>query len=113
MKKSMDDFAQETGPDELENEMISIKKEDMEPEELERLKKKHRADELREIMEADMKYLRALFDKLEKEKQSISNGSNNLNDLSGITLELAGAEIPVEDVPQPVAAEGGNVDYSV
>lgn len=113
MKKSMDDFTEETGLDEFENEMISIKKEDMEPEELERLKKKHRADELREIMEADMKYLRALFDKLEKEKQSISNGSNNLNDLSGITLELAGAEIPVEDVPQPVAAEGGSVDYSV
>lgn len=113
MKKSMDEFTDETGLEELENEIIGIKKEDMEPEELERLKKKHRADELREIMEADMKYLRALFDKLEKEKQSISNGSGNLNSLSGITLELAGTEMPVETIPQPVVTEGGSIDFSV
>ena len=83
-----------------------IIEEELEPEELERLKKKHRADELREIAEADMKYLRALFDKLEKDKQS-----SPVN--SGVSLELSGEEIPVEVIAEPVMVEGGTIDFSV
>lgn len=103
----------ETELDDLEEEILSVAKEDLNSNDLERLKKKHRADELREIMEADLKYLRALFDKLEKEKQETSSGSGNLNNLSGIYLELDGFEMPVEAAPQPVMTEGGNIDFSV
>ena len=92
----------------------------MKPEELERLKKKHRSDELREIMEADMKYLRALFDKLAKEKQSISSGLSSTAgdqsvDIAAATLELSGVEAPVEAaMPVPVdSAVGGSVDIAI
>jgi len=77
---------------------------DMDPEDLERLKKKHRADELREITEADMKYLKALFDKMEKERQE-GNG--------GVSMELEGVEVPVQVTEVPVLEEGGNVDIFV
>ena len=56
----------------------------MDPEDLEMLKKKHRAKELRKITEADMEYLKALFNELEKEKQDNQNG---------VSLELAGIEV--------------------
>jgi len=48
---------------------------DMDPEDLAELKKKHRLDEQREIMEADMVYLKALFYKLAQEKQQWSGSS--------------------------------------
>lgn len=104
MEHSMDELECAVGLDELADEMTGTVKEDMSSEDLERLKKKHRLDELREIMDADMKYLRALFDKLEKEKQEVS---------SGVSLELAGVDIPVQMPETPVMAEGGSVDVSV
>ena len=82
---------------------------------MERLKKKHRADEMREVMEADMKYLKALMFRLEKEKQEGSS--------SGVSLQLSGVDMPVQsvsvDMPieattdQLVVAEGGSIDISV
>lgn len=82
---------------------------EMSPEDLELLKKKHRAEEMRDIMEADMKYLKALFDKLVRERQEVA---------SGVKLELSGTEIPVmvSEMPEadiPAAAEGGNIDVTV
>ncbi len=110
MEESMDDLmdslTEEAEFNELVEEVAGIIEEELEPEELERLKKKHRADELREIAEADMKYLRALFDKLEKDKQS-----SPVN--SGVSLELSGEEIPVEVIAEPVMVEGGTIDFSV
>lgn len=93
------------GENELE-ELTRTVREDIDPADLELLKKKHRAKELREIMEADMKYLKSLFSKLEKEKQGAS---------SGVSLELAGTEVPVTvtAVETPVAAEGASIDESV
>ena len=108
MEKSMEELSNEVmeeGLDELSDELgLSVQK-DMSPEDLERLKKKHRADELREITEADMKYLKALFDKLAKEKSEAA---------SGVSLQLAGMEMPVETTAEaPVAVEGANLDVSV
>ena len=89
----------------------------MKPEELEQLKKKHRSEELREIMEADMRYLRALFDKLTKEKQS---GASSLSAIASeqsadiaVAMELGGVQAPVE-VAMPVdGAVGGSVDIAI
>ena len=105
MEDSLDDLMDESKFNDLLDEVMGIAEEEMEPDELELLKKKHRTDELREIAEADMKYLKALFDKLEKEKQSSPS--------SGVSLELSGEEIPVEVIAEPVMVEGGTIDLSV
>ena len=78
---------------------------------------------MREIMEADMKYLKAVFDKLAKEKQeNASGGAGSIGDNSlsymndsGVALELGGADIPVQMSPADAAAlvEGGTIDASV
>ena len=81
---------------------------------MELLKKKHRSEELREIMEADMKYLKALFDKLEREKQEGASGLRSNSDYntnsSGVSLELGGVDIPVEASEGLVLPDGGTVD---
>lgn len=111
IQEEMEELAQENELEVLEQAAYL----DMEPEELERLKKKHRADEMREIVEADMKYLRALFSQLEKERQDAS--SNN----SGVSLQLAGVEIPVQTDGRSAAevasaagpAAGGTIDIGL
>ena len=89
--------------EELE-ELSAASYDDMDPEDLEMLKKKHRAKELRKITEADMEYLKALFNELEKEKQDNQNG---------VSLELAGIEVSTAAVEIPAALEGGNIDVTV
>lgn len=102
----MEELEEENGLDELMKEYMGAVKEDLSPEELKNLQKKHRADELREIMDADMKYLKAMLNRLEKEKQESSD--------CGVTLTLEGVEMPVQAPQEPaVAAEGGNVDVTV
>ena len=113
------------GMEELSEEVSDSPSEDMDPADLELMKKKHRAKELREIMEADMKYLRAMFDKLAKEKQAnasgnIGSGADNLggdNVADGVILELSEVTAPVEiAVPAADAVavmEGGTIDATV
>lgn len=104
MKESMKEWNKETGLDEMTDELLGNVHTDMTPEELERLKKKHRADELREIAQADMKYLRDMFSRLEKEKQELANG---------VSLELGGMEMPVQMMEVPVVTEGISIDAAV
>lgn len=87
---------------------------DMDPKDLDELKRKHRLDEQREIMEADMAYLKALFYKLAQEKQQNgSSGGGDSGSGSGVSLELGGVELPVETPETPVMPEGGNIDATV
>ena len=108
----------------LDNEerLSDVVSEEMDAMDLEQLKKKHRSDELREIMEADMRYLRALFNKLAREKQnagsssgssSNSNSSSTPNVSDSVSLELSGVDVPVQAAEIPVAVEGGNMDVCV
>lgn len=107
-------IADGTGLDELAEEMMPLQNQEMDPADLELLKKKHRSEEIREIMEADMKYLKALFDKLEREKQEGSCGLRSNSDFntnnSGVSLELGGVDIPVEASEGLVLPDGGTVD---
>ena len=83
----------------------------MSEEELKLMKKKHRCDEMRQIVEADMKYLKAMFQRMMQEQQETTNAA---------VLELTSAAV---NAPAPVslaaggaavsAAEGGGVDASV
>jgi len=123
-QKLMKETVQESGGlEELSEEISHAAADDMDPADLELMKKKHRAKEMREIMEADMKYLKAVFDKLAKEKQeNASGGTGSMGDHSssymsdsGVALELSGADIPVQAAPVDAAAlvEGGAIDASV
>lgn len=118
MEESMEETMEESLK-ELTEELVGAVHSNMEPEDVERLKKQHRADELREIMEADMKYLKALFEQLAKEKQAAMNGSGNSSipsdtgNVSGVSLELGGVEMPVETTEAPVEIAGASVDVSV
>lgn len=109
----------------LEDLMLESPGVEMDPEDLEQMKKKHRSKELREIMEADMKYLKAMFDKLAKEQQSSAVGVGSggggeagrgfaVCDTRGVALQLGGVDIPVEAgmVSAVELVEGGMVDAS-
>lgn len=121
MDEAMEDMEELS---DLEDMILGSPGKEMDPEDLEQLKKKHRAEELRKIMEADMKYLKAMFEKLAKEQQSsagsvgssVDNGERPAGyGAGGVSLELGGVEIPVES--QTVSAaelvEGGMIDASV
>lgn len=110
MQESMEELMQQASLEELSEEFCGAVYE-MEPEDLEQLKKKHRSDEMREIMDADMKYLRAVFQKLEKERQALSSGTKSFAEVpTGVSLELSGLEMPVEMPQMPAEAAGASID---
>lgn len=119
MEELMQELQQEMEELAMENEMELMQsvRLDMDPAELEQLKKKHRADEMREIAEADMKYLKALFSQLERERQEAASLSKD----SGVSLQLSGVEIPVQVDNRSAAevasaapvAQGGSIDVSL
>lgn len=132
MKKLMEEFEEimreleEEGGLDLE-ELMPIVPREMDPEDLELLKKKHRAQEMRDIMQADMKYLKAMFNKLERERQEgiesiksavspeASAGSSR-GPGGGVSLELGG--VVAAQGAQPltqitVMTEGGSIDISL
>ena len=121
MQEAMKELEQLENMDELSDEMGIRGEISMDPADLELMKKKHRADEMRAIMEADMKYLKFMFDKLEKEKQSNNNSINSFSSVNydnsgnnGVSLELGGVDIPVEAAPDAMAiVEGGAVDVEI
>lgn len=128
MEQAQREFEQEMAElsdlDELSDALGGGAARDMDPEDLDELKKKHRLDEQREIMEADMLYLKALFYKLAQEKQQgsssssgvssgSSGGSGSYDGGSGVSLELGGMEMPVETAEAQVMPEGGSIDTTV
>ncbi len=124
MEQAQRDFEQEMSElsdlDELSDALGGGVARDMDPEDLDELKKKHRLDEQREIMEADMAYLKVLFNKLAQEKQQGSSGTSgssggggSYDGGSGVSLELGGMEMPVETAEAPVMPEGGSIDTTV
>ena len=102
---------------ELQEVAEAVEEGEMEPEDLELLKKKHRASEMREIVEADLRYLKALFDKLAKEKQEIAGGgiegaggNGFAGGIGGVSLELGGEQIDVSAAELVEMSQGGSVD---
>ena len=120
MQEAMKELERLDDMDELSEEMGIDGEISMDPADLDLMKKKHRADEMRAIMEADMKYLKFMFDKLEKERQSNNNSissyssvsyDNNSSANDSVSLELGGVDIPVEAAPDAMTiVEGGAVD---
>lgn len=101
------------GVDDLMKEYMGASVKEMTPEEVSSLRKKHRADEMKDIVEADMKYLKAMFNKLEREKQAGVQSAIQEATNPAVSLELQGVDIPVSaDTGQSAAelVQGGNVD---
>ncbi len=130
MEQAQREFEQEMAElsdmDELSDALGGGGARELDPEELDELKKKHRLDEQREIMEADMVYLKALFYKLAQEKQQGSSssgggvggsdsgvGGGSYDGGSGVSLELGGMEMPVEAAETPAMPEGGSIDAMI
>jgi AAA ATPase containing von Willebrand factor type A (vWA) domain len=100
MEELEKELAEDNELDEMSEELSQIYRKDMSPEDLELLKKKHRSEEIRDIMDANRKYLRAMFEQLAREKQELSNG---------VSLQLGGTEMPVQ-MEAPIMTEGGTID---
>lgn len=79
---------------ELAEDMLSGGGKTIDPADLEEKKRKHRTEEQRAIAEADSKYLRAFFNKLQREQQAVASGAAKIaaamNSGGGI-LSLASA----------------------
>lgn len=133
MRESMQEMEEAVDMEEFSEALITDCGE-MSPEELSQVKKKHRADELREITEADMKYLKSMFDRLQRAKQSAASsyssgsgtqssaanlaGAQGANSAGGapdsVALELGGADMPVGTVSEAAAMTvGATVDITV
>ncbi|SFQ45212.1 hypothetical protein SAMN04487928_1504 [Butyrivibrio proteoclasticus] len=110
------DVAEETVElDEELDEMAQALSGSMTSEDLEQLKVKHRSDEARDILKADLKYLKALFDRLQSEKENAGKANFTGAYDSGVSLSLGGGmDMPVmttQEVQQPDI--GGSMDIEV
>ena len=114
--EDMMEMAEETAElDEDLDEMAEALSGSMTPEDLEQLKVKHRSDEARDILKADLKYLKALFDRLQSEKENAGKASFAGGYDSGVSLSLGGMDMPVIDTSsQSMPVEtGGSFDVEV
>ena len=112
-EKLMQELEETGGANDIMKDCMGATEQEMSPEDVDKLRKKHRAEELRDIVEADMKYLKAMFNKLAREKQAISQQAFQQETNPAVSLELQGVDIPVSpDVGQSGAelVEGANVD---
>lgn len=81
MEESMKELMEESGLSDLLDDIIGGFDREMDPADYHMMKLKHRAKELKEIAEADAEYLKAVFDRLERMKdsavQNVSGSSDN------------------------------------
>ncbi len=112
-ERLMQELEDTSGVNDLMKEYMGASEQEMSPEQVDKLRKKHRADEMKDIVEADMKYLKAMFNKLEREKQAVSQQAFQQETNPAVSLELQGVDIPVSpDTGQSGAelVQGANVD---
>lgn len=101
------------GVNDLMKEYMGASEQEMSPEEVSNLRKKHRNDEMKDIIEADMKYLKAMFNKMEREREAGVQSALQEMTNPAVSLEIQGVDIPVSpDAGQSAAelVEGANVD---
>lgn len=109
----MQELEETSGINDVMKEYMGASEQEMSPEDVDKLRKKHRADEMKDIVEADMKYLKAMFNKLAREKQEGIQQAFQQESNPAVSLELQGVDIPVSpDTGQSAAelVEGANVD---
>lgn len=83
-------------------------------EDLEQLKVKHRSDEARDILQADLKYLKALFDRLQSEKENAGKAGLSSNCDNWVSLSLdGGIDMPVITQDVKLTDVGNTVDVGL
>ena len=75
--KEIEELEEELSEDMLSElqDMVSCAGKEMSEEDIKNLKRDHRQKEEQQLTRADLKYLKALFDRLEQEKKQTSSGS--------------------------------------
>ena len=113
MMEEIEELEEELAEDVMSElqDMISCASGDMTEEEIEELKRKHRNDEERQITRADLKYLKALFDRLEQEKKQVSSG--NIGQTSGSSESFSCVVDCIPDVEAVDVDVGSFVDACV
>lgn len=112
-ERLMQELEETGGVNDIMKEYMGVSEQEMSPEEVDELRKKHRADEMKDIVEADMKYLKAMFNKLAREKQADIQQAFQQETNPAVSLEIQGVDIPVSAEAGQSAAElveGANVD---
>lgn len=109
MERELQELAAQNSMDELTDECMGGGGK-MSEEELKLMKKKHRCDEMRQIVEADMKYLKAMFQRMMQEQQEAASAA--VLELSS-AMASAPAGVSMAAGSAPVAVEGQTVDTSV
>ncbi len=90
-------------------DMVSCAGKEMSEEEIQSLKRNHRQKEEQQLTRADLKYLKALFDRLEQEKKQASAGNYQAGGNSSPTFSFS-----VEFMPEVELMDvGETVDLSV
>lgn len=108
LEQELQELERENKLDELTDQFLGGGK--MSKEDLDRWKKKHRCDEIRQIVEADMKYLKAMFQRMVQEQQEMANAA--ILEISNATTNTP-VIISVAMASAPAGAEGETVDASV
>ena len=113
MMEEIEELEEELAEDMMSElqDMISCASGDMTEEEIEELKRKHRNVEERQITRADLKYLKALFDRLEQEKKQVSSG--NIGQTSGSSESFSCVVDCIPDVEAVDVDVGSFVDACV
>lgn len=117
LQEAMQDMTEEMGLEDLTESMFAAPETEMDPADYKLMKIKHRSEEMKAIARADAEYLKALFDRLEKLKNSggegvfgsSSNGSQFGSAFSGggAVVVSGGSSAPVQGadmVPAPGAS---------
>ncbi|MCR5798563.1 MAG: hypothetical protein K6G69_00645 [Lachnospiraceae bacterium] len=105
MTEEMTDLMEEMGLDELFDGMGITVEKDMDPADLKMLKIKHRTREMKDIAEADVEYLKVIFEQLERSRAAATvslktDTAAPAMDVSGGGPALAAiANVPVADAP--------------
>lgn len=130
---AMEQTMREAGLEELAEDLTQTVEVEMDPADFERMKIKHRSEEMKAIAEADAEYLKVLFDRLEKEKSAgsrtsfgfegsasspgstPSGGSAPVPGSGSAPVQAAGAAPVMSAAAMPSAAEvaAGGFDVSV
>lgn len=103
MQEAMSEMLDEDILEDLQDSMAGVVHKDMDPADLEMMKLKHRTKEHKEMAQADAKYLKAVFDKLQADKQSITGGGATMSGNTDIAGPASGMSAPV----------GGGFDISI
>lgn len=82
MSQALEEMLEETGLEELADSIMSVDK-DMDPADFKMMKIKHRNSEMKELVKADTRYLKAIFDHLSKMehtgKMPVETGNGHTN----------------------------------